>query len=289
MARNIYTSQGNSVTTQNYYEDLVVQALKMYGQDTYYIRREKTDLDEIFGEDPVSEFPFAYNIEMYVQNVDGFDGEGELFTKFGIEIRDQATFVVSRRIWQKNIGDEEGIGRPHEGDLIYLPLSNSMFQIMRVAVDEPFYQLSNLPTYKLYCELFEYNDENFSTGIDEIDVVEEDAFRQILYVQDSATGAFEIGETILQITTNGTIQAEVIEWNSPENKLSVIHVGSLNGEFMNFEADGVVTGQNTGTVRTIISIDEQLTDFNATNKQFAEEALDIIDFTVENPFGEIQH
>ena len=166
MATNFYFSQ-KVRSEQNLYEDIVIESLKMYGQDVYYLPREIVNEDRVFGDDVPSKFSSSYKIEMYIENIEGFDGEGDLFTKFGVEIRDQATFVVARRRWTNTVGRVdnkiESI-RPREGDLIYLPLSNSMFEIMAVEHEQPFYQLSNLPVYKMRAELFTYNDEDFETG-----------------------------------------------------------------------------------------------------------------------------
>jgi plastocyanin len=179
MATNPYISK-KVRSEQNLYEDIVIESLKFYGEDVYYIPREIVNKDTIFADDVPSRFSDAYKIEMYIENTEGFDGEGDLFTKFGIELRDQATFVVARRRWKQLIGnnlDEKGF-RPREGDVIYLPLSNSMFEILKVETETPFYQLSQLPTFRMQCELFEYSDEDFDTGIDAVDVVEyEGAFQ----------------------------------------------------------------------------------------------------------------
>ena len=178
MATNVYFSQGNK-SEQRLYEDIIIESLKIYGQDVYYLPRDIYNENKIFGEDIVSHFNSAWKIEMYIENVEGFDGEGDLFTKFGVEIRDQATFIVARRRWTDAVkrldnGIPETQVRPNEGDVIYLPLSNSMFQIMHVEHEQPFYQLQNLPTYKLRCELFEYSGEELETGIDIIDNIEHD-------------------------------------------------------------------------------------------------------------------
>jgi len=173
MATNPYISQ-RVQSEQNLYEDIVIESLKFYGQDVYYIPREIVNKDPIFLDDVPSRFSDAYKIEMYIENTEGFDGEGDLFTKFGIELRDQATFVVARRRWKNLIGNylDEKKFRPREGDVIFLPMSNSIFQIQKVETETPFYQLSNLPTFRLQAELFEYNDEDFDTGIDQIDAIE---------------------------------------------------------------------------------------------------------------------
>ena len=180
MATNVYFSQ-KVKSEQLLYEDIVIESLKMYGQDVYYLPRDIVNEDKILGEDVPSRFNSAYKIEMYIENIEGFDGEGDLFTKFGVEIRDQATFIVARRRWNYAVArhdNELESVRPREGDVIYLPLSNSMFQIMAVEHEQPFYQISNLPTYKMRCELFEYSDEDLDTGISTIDSIEDEAAYQ---------------------------------------------------------------------------------------------------------------
>jgi|TARA_B100001093_G_scaffold513908_1_gene586792 hypothetical protein len=193
MATNIYFSHKvQSETTL--YEDIIIESLKMYGQDVYYLPRTMVNENKVFGEDVPSIFNSSYKIEMYIENIEGFDGEGDLFTKFGVEIRDAATFVVSRRRWtglvSQQSNDISQIERPAEGDLIYLPLSNSMFQIMHVEHESPFYALKNLPTYQLRCELFEYNDENFETSNEEINKIERDgSYTYELTVDQPRAGA----------------------------------------------------------------------------------------------------
>src|SRR5210317_375765 len=195
MATNLYFSQ-KVRSEQKLYEDIVIEALKTYGQDTYYLPRDIVNEDKILGDDPVSSFNSSYKIEMYVENTEGFDGEGDLFTRFGVEIRDEATFVVARKRWNSAVSkyDNEITGeRPREGDLIYLPLSRSLFQINHVEHEQPFYQLSNLPIYKMRCQLFEYNDEDLDTGIEVIDEIERDyAYAYTLTLSqllDSAQGS----------------------------------------------------------------------------------------------------
>lgn len=179
MATNPWISRG-ARNEQGLYEDLVIESLKFYGEDVYYLPREIVNKDKVFLDDVPSRFSDSYKIEMYVENQEGFEGEGDLFSKFGVELRDQATFVVARRRWKKLIGDKLDAHnfRPREGDVIYLPLSNSIFEIYKVETETPFYQLSNLPTFRLQCELFEYNDEDFDTGVDTIDVVEDESAYQ---------------------------------------------------------------------------------------------------------------
>lgn len=192
MATNPYFSQ-NVRSEQGLFEDIVIESLKLYGQDIYYLPRDIVNEDRILGDDVPSRFNSSYKIEMWIENVDGFDGEGDLFTKFGVEIRDQATFVVSRRRWNQTIlrhDNEITVKRPAEGDLLYIPFSQKLFQITHVEHEQPFYQLQNLPTFKLRCELFEYNDEDLDTNVATIDDIEKDyAYRYNLTLSTSQTQA----------------------------------------------------------------------------------------------------
>lgn len=193
--RNLYFSAG-ARSEQNLYEDLIIESIKIYGQDLYYLPRDLVNVDDVFREDPVSKFNSNYLLEMYVDNIDGFDGEGDLFTKFGVEIRDQVTFTVAKRRWQQTVmrydNEIQGI-RPLEGDLVFTPFSKKMFQIMHVEHEQPFYQLNNLPVFKLQCELFEYNDEDFDVNNDAITQLEQDAaFRYELTLTQGITAAAKV-------------------------------------------------------------------------------------------------
>ena len=193
--RNLYFSAG-ARSEQNLYEDLIIESIKIYGQDLYYLPRDLVNVDDVFREDPVSSFNSNYLLEMYVDNIDGFDGEGDLFTKFGVEIRDQVTFTVAKRRWQQTVmrydNEIQGI-RPLEGDLVFTPFSKKIFQIMHVEHEQPFYQLNNLPVFKLQCELFEYNDEDFDVSNDAITQLEQDAsFRYDLSLTQGITAAAKV-------------------------------------------------------------------------------------------------
>lgn len=200
MATNPWISQ-QVRSEQNLYEDLVIESLKFYGQDVYYLPRELVNKDKIFLDDVPSHFSDAYKVEMYIENVDAFGGEGDLFSKFGVELRDQATFVVARRRWKHLIGNklDSYNFRPREGDVIYLPLSQSIFEIFKVETETPFYQLNQLPTFRLQCELFEYNDEDFDTGIEGIDDIEIEGAYQYKLVMDSPLAATATAETFINL------------------------------------------------------------------------------------------
>lgn len=285
MARNIYISQ-TVKSEQDLYENIIIESMKIYGQEVQYIPRELVAEDRIFGEDVVSAFDRAYQIEMYLENVDNFDGDQELFTKFGVEIRDRATLHVSRRRWHQAVGTylPEHL-RPREGDLIYLTLSDQVFEIMRVVDDQPFYQLSNLPTYRMEVELFEYNDENFDTSIEVIDELEKLGNTVILNLENSDSDDFQIGEIIQQVTGSTTITAEIVDWNADSDKMYVAHIATPDGKFREFTT-GSITSQTTNITKTIVSIGEQLQQVDAQNEDFETFGDDILDFSEGNPFGE---
>ena len=300
MARNFYFSQAVR-SEQNLYEDIVIESLKIYGQDVYYLPRHIINEDTIFGVDISSSFNSSYKIEMYIENTEGFDGEGDLFTKFGVEIRDQATFIVSRKRWTQTVSrhdnDIDSV-RPREGDLIWLPLSNSLFQIMRVEHEQPFYQLQNLPTYRLQCELFEYNDENFNTGVAAIDNIEVSYAYEYLLQLDSSGSGFTVGETVNQTLSSGVIMSgEVSRWSDSDNILGLIHVGADDGLYHEFAADRVVVGTTnvsatpafTTVYSTVlvnsISEDNQISA-NEQNSAFSSIGVGFLDFSESNPFGD---
>jgi len=199
MATNVFFSP-KVRTEQHLYEDIVIEALKLYGQDVFYIPRTQITQDEILNDD-YSRFEGAYEIEMYIANTEGFEGEGDLMSKFGLEIRDQATFVVSKRRFTQMVDIDLNTlreDRPREGDLIYLPLSRSLFEIKFVEHEKPFYQISQLPTYELQCELYEYSSEEFDTGIDAIDRFEQIYATSEVLLIEGGTYGFAQGDRIEQ-------------------------------------------------------------------------------------------
>ena len=172
---NQYFQDGRSVgraSEQNLYEALIIESMKIYGIQTYYIPRKPFNQDPILGEDPYNSFNHAYPVEMYMENVTGYAGEDEIITKFGLDIRDSATFVVSRKRWKETVGDTGNSildFRPTEGDIIYMPLTQSFFEIRKVDSQTPFFQIGKLYVYRMNCELYQYSNEVFDTGVSEID------------------------------------------------------------------------------------------------------------------------
>lgn len=292
MATNLYFSQ-KVRSEQHLYEDIVIEALKTYGQDVYYLPRDIVNEDKILGDDPVSSFNSSHVIEMYIENTEGFEGEGDLFTRFGVEIRDEATFIVARKRWEQTVqryDNEITSKRPAEGDVIYLPLSKSFFQIMHVEHEQPFYQLSNLPVYKMRCQLFEYTGEDMDTGVDELDSLElKYAYRYILSLTSLTGSSFKVGETITSPSGDTIMRGEVAKYSDSDDKLHIIHAGADDGKYHTFANSATVTGLTTGAegVISLVVEDNQLSE-NEQNTDFSTGA-DFIDFSESNPFGDVSN
>lgn len=170
MATNSFFQNYNFFNEQQLIDDLVIESIQIYGVDTYYVTRKSSNFDHIMNEDRLTVFDAAYQMEAYLKSVDGFQGQGDFLSKFGLEIRDQATFTVAYRTFEKHATRiDPMLMRPKEGDLIYLPMNNKFFEVTFVEHESVFYQTGTLQVYDLKCELFEYSNERFETGVSEVD------------------------------------------------------------------------------------------------------------------------
>ena len=292
MARNTYFSQG-SVGEKDLYEDMVVEALSIYGQDVYYIPRDIVSSDDIINETIESKFSSSYLVEMYIENTEGFDGDGDLLGKFGLEIRDQVTLIVARRSFARATRDT-GLTRPKEGDLIYIPLSKSLFELKFVEHEQPFYQLNNLVVYKLSCELFEYRGEDIDTGLDLIDDVQKihEATTSI-GITYTSTSRFEIGEEVtITFADSSTGTTEVLGFDEDQDPI-ILNLGTLtvtDGTVNKIKVGNTIVGDKSGATATVASA-EDLTSEVYSNDEF-DDAADFeinnnyLDFSDLNPFGE---
>lgn len=185
MAVNLYFDHNYNHTEQNLIEDLTIEAIKQRGVDVVYIPRTSVTRDDILGEDSLAKFENQFMIEMYLETIDGFEGQGDILSKFGLQIKDTADLVVSKKRFRE-IMLPLGIKRPLEGDLIYFPISKSIFEVNFVEHENPFYNLGKLHTFKLTVELFTYNNEKFDTGSVDIDRIEDDySSENILTINDN--------------------------------------------------------------------------------------------------------
>lgn len=296
MPRNQYFSLG-ARSEQNLYEDVIIESLRIYGHDVYYIPRTIVNEDSIFNEEALSKFGKAYMIEMYVESVDGYEGDGNLLSKFGLEVRNQISFVLSRRRWNDLIGkfgnEPNELIRPNEGDLIYLPLVKGLFEIRYVDGDTPFYQLQNMPTYKLTCELFEYSNEAIDTGVAEVDSFETNFANRTTLSLGIGTGTYITGENVTQDVSGITVTGEVAEVRSDE--IDIVGIESSDGSNISFSiTDGTVgnvIGETSAATYPITLKDTfealSTTDPAAQNSEFENIGNNFIDFSEMNPFGEI--
>ena len=300
MPRNVYFSQGTN-SEQRIYEDIIIEGLRIYGHDVYYLPRKIIKEDGIFNEASLSEFGSSYMIEAYVENVDGFEGEGDLLSKFGLEIRDQATLVISNKRWQQLVGrfQDPVEARPQEGDIIFFPMVNTMFEIKYVEQETPFYQLQNLPVFKLKIEAFEYGNEAIDTGVDEIDAFESKLGSRIRLITGS-TSSFAVGDDVTQsqvgLTINGEIAELIGDNDSPAGSIiDVTGISADDGSNSNFKptngSNGNLVNVASGAVTPILSIDtfKPIDDSDTYRTDQSEVFEDIgnnfIDFSELNPFG----
>ena len=305
MARNPNFRQ--AVTSeQRLYEDIIIESMKIYGQDVYYLPRTIVNENTILGEDVASSFTNSYKIEMYLENTEGFEGEGDLFTKFGVEIRDEATFIVARKRWSQTVASSSNaitVLRPKEGDLIWLSLSNKLFEILHVEHESPFYQLSNLPTYKMRCQLFEYSGEDIDTGIAGANAIQSDFGYRVSLTMDSdgiprvasdgtTVSGFIIGENITQTFTSGTIlTGEVAAWSDSDNILHLVNFGADDGAFHLPVVGRQVVGATSNNTTTVTAVSEELKqNENEQNSVFetTNDVMSFLDFSETNPFGDVQ-
>ena len=273
MPTNVYFDTGTK-PEQHLYEDLMIEQLKIYGQEVFYIPRTLVKEDELFGEDTLSKFGDAYLIEMYFENVEGYEGEKEIMSKFGLQMNEDVTFVVSRRRFEQLVSHDSNLiikTRPNEGDLVYFPKVSKIFEITFVDHDDPFYQIHNLPAFKLKCKTFEYSGEDLDTGIAEIDAIETDNSLDLLQFQMTLEQSGTFNQGIGLESDDGNIEQE----DSTDN---VIGEDETGGESILLETGDYI-------IQEAIVIDT--VDENAMNDFFEKEDDNIIDFSESNPFGDI--
>jgi hypothetical protein len=198
MARNLYFTQGTT-GEQNLIQDLIDEQIKMYGVEVYYIPRQIYE-DKLWNDIYYSQFKDSYLIEMYLENFESFGGNGDMLSKFGLRVTDEVTLTVSRRRWKDFVDlatNKIVSGRPNDGDLIWFPLNQTVFEIKYVENQKPFYQLNNLYVYTVTCEIFEKGDTIFDTGVDEIDSLEQESGVYPVYMFPGGFGHYQPDETII--------------------------------------------------------------------------------------------
>ena len=271
MATNVFFSHAVK-TEQNLVEDLIVESLRMYGHNCYYLPRNIINEDTILGDAADSSFEDAYEVEMYLEGVEGFEGEGDLYSKFGVEVRDTATFVISKRSWERFISLDANLAtglRPNEGDLIYFPLSKSVFEIKFVEHENPFYQLGKLYTFKMTCDLYEYSGEDFNTGVGALDTdldLAQTSGIELTLANTPTIRDFVVGETVSQLVTDTiVITGEVMSWSEDTNRLNIgkIKTTDTTGTYNTF----VLTDTTAGRIIAEDTLDGDLIAMSGTGQE----------------------
>jgi hypothetical protein len=301
MSRNVYFTNGTG-SEQLLIEDLIIESLRIYGQDFFYIPRTLVSKDEILGEDRLSKFTSSFPIEAYFENVDSLDGQGAFIQKFGLMMEQSATLVVARRRWEQLVG-RFGVtiipSRPCEGDLLYFPLTKGLFEIKFVKHQDPFYQLGKLYVYKLQIELFQYSSENIDTGISEVD-----AFETLKTFNTNTTRNNAGAVTKVTITNQGSgystaptvtfssgVATATATLGTGTSAGKVVSVTITNGGTAYATAPSVTfsnpTSGTTAAGTATIAVDIDKKESFGDNNKFKDEGSDVI-FTETNPFGEIQ-
>jgi hypothetical protein len=287
MPTSVYFNNYNSSPEQRLIEDLMIETIKINGVDSYYIpNTNESARDLIYGEDPLKKFNAAYPLELYITNVDGYEGEREFFSKFGLEIRNNMSVIISKRSFARWV--PQTLQRPREGDLIYIPFfsqTGEMYEIKYVNYSEAFYVMGNKYPffYKLELEKFKYSQETIDVGIPNIDnIVFEDAYNvTLMMTANTVSNNFTLGEVVTANTSG--VSGTVVYWDRPTGTLKVT---DLLGTFTNNQ---LLTG-NTSNARFVVSnAVNTLTDPQERemydNFSIQTEADDVVDLSESNPFG----
>ena len=288
MATNLYFNNFQDTSEQRLIEDVMIETIKINGVDCYYIPNiNDAARDLIYGENPLKKFTAAYPLEMYVTNVDGYEGEREFFSKFGLEIRNNMSVIISKRSFARWVPQDKYV-RPREGDLIYVPFlsqNGEMYEIKYVNYSESFYVLGNKYPYfyKLELEKFKYSQETIAVGIPDVDnVVVQDAYNVTLRMTaNNASNNFVVGEAV---TANiAGVSGTVTYWDRPTGTLKVT---DLLGTFANTQR---VTGNTSGANYIIVNAVDPLTDPQERemydNFAIQTEANTYVNLSENNPFG----
>lgn len=291
MGTNPYFNNTKSSNEQSLLEQLVIEAIKIHGIDVYYLPRTLVNLDQLFGDDSLSSFNSSNLIEMYIENVNGFEGQGDLLSKFGLEVRDSATLVVSKSRFQKQIGNI----RPLEGDIIYFPISKGLFEVKFVEHEAPFYQLGKNYVFKLSCELFQYNQETISTGESEIDNIGENIdYKKYLTITGNSL-MFSPLDRVYQYTNGLTLGGTSGYTGADATAIvhsfdgSILEIKNIIGDWYSSTdtLNRYVSNLNNSSYGKVINTQDSTDiDKNNDNEIIQTEADDTLSFDETNPFGD---
>lgn len=283
MSTNAYFQSLYSATTadQTLFNNLIIESIQCHGRDMHYLPRTLTNFDSFFGEDAISAFNSAITLEFFLENVQGWEGDNKFLSKFGLEIRDEATLIVARSRFNEEVTSIfPDIKVPREGDIIVLPSTldkrTRAFEISYVEGESVFYQIGELYIWKLKIRNFEYNGEAFNTGIQGLDDYETESSIATVIDLSVGVGDFTIGETVTQTNWSGTVIMH------SGDQLTVISTAGL------FDETEAIVGSSSLTTRMVDGvITETAQDSGNADNQFINETQpSVVNFSEKNPFSE---
>ncbi len=280
MATNQYLNIYKSNPDQTLVDSLIQEAIKCTGFDVYYLPRIYVKEDKLYGEDNVSEFNKYFEIEMYLTNVVGWEGRNDYLSKFGLQIEEQGKLTVSRNRFQKVVRQQ----RPLEGDLIYIPMTYSLYTITFVEHESIMHQLGALQVWNLDIDLFNYSNQRIRTGFEEIDRFENEQSHVIKFNMTNPNQQYLAKENVYQGISLSTATAKgiVVSYNKETKELLV---KDIQGKF---DSTLPINGETSGISDTINNFDEKELPNSpiADNKNIQDQSNTILDWSEKNPFGE---
>lgn len=281
---------------QNLIEDLLIESISFYGQDVYYMPREIVDENTIFNEVTQSKFDDYITVEVYQESVEAYEGDGELFSKFGLELRNSMKLLISQRRFKEEVAKSPddhtaSLIRPREGDLVYHAPTKGLYEVKFVDPESfSFYQLGKLPVYRITVELFEYNAEELDTGLDDVDDFQAEFTAQQTQLQvdgfDPDIEKLVLGSTV---TFDGDVTAELLQHNPFTGDIAIGPLSFPDGEWRLIVEDEPITiGVQTGNVDIVYDTlndsrfeelpfdetDRGNSDNSGIEKEFADNILD---------------
>ena len=291
MATNSYfeSSFNARYADQKLFDDLIIESIEIHGRNYYYLPRTLTNFDKFFGEDAKSEFKDIAQIEMYLESTDGWEGDGSFISKFGMEIRDEATLVVSRSRWKETIESLFGLKFPREGDVIVFPdeidYHVRAFEISWVDDEPSFYQLGALSTFRMKVRVFEHNGERFDTGVKDIDTYNKYSYSQRLQLLEGGLGIYDTGE---EVTQGNNFKAIVLSHNIEEMELVVSANNAPNAEAYNPDIGMPIIGTQSNAIWYLDEVEDDAEHvYIADNDVIRDEAKDLISTKEQNPLSGI--
>jgi len=280
MAINQFLNPHRAFPDQNLIEDLLIESIKCTGIDCYYIPRKLGSIDEIYLEDNCSVFEKTYMIEMYFRDVMNFESNRDFNSKFGLQIEEQGKLTVSMKRFREIVR----VQRPFEGDLLYFPITDSLYEITYVNHDSIFFQLGKLQVWDISIDLFDYASQRIRTGIPFIDKFETRFAHAIKFNLITGTGLFLRKEKVYQGSNPNTPDARgfIEEYNAVDKTLKITDIWG------NFNYNLPIIGATSHASWTVQQFDERELPNSpvANNKEFERFTPQVLNFDEDNPFGE---